>query len=134
MKLISNQPLDYAEAGMSIIRIIVGLLLAYHGIEIFDAKAMSAYMDWDIFKNDIGMYLPYIGKGAELIAGLFLTFGLFTRLASIVVIGIMVYICFIIGKGQFWYGDQHPFLFILIACIYFLRGGGNWSLDNRFLK
>jgi putative oxidoreductase len=108
-------------------------LVAYHGLEIFDPKVMQGYMDWEMFKTGNGNILPYIGKAAELISGILLSIGLLTRLSSIVLMGTMTYICFFIGKGQFWYGDQHPFLLVLLGFIYFINGGGKWAMDNWLL-
>jgi putative oxidoreductase len=41
----------------------------------------------------------------------------------------MAIICFGIGKGRVFMEDQHPFLFILLAFVFFFTGPGKWSLD-----
>lgn len=121
--------------GTAIVRIITGLLLAYHGFEIFDAKLMKDYAQWDMFKDlPIGLVLVYLGKGAEFVAGILLALGLFTKLASVITIITMLGIMFFVGHGKFWYEDQHPFLFVLLALIFLLNGGGRWSIDERLKK
>jgi putative oxidoreductase len=60
-----------------------------------------------------------------------LTLGLFTRLAAIILLGTMGYIAFFVGHGIIWYDDQHPFMFVLLAIVYLVMGGGKWSLDAR---
>ena len=57
--------------------------------------------------------------------------GLFTRASALIIIGTMAYISFFIGHGKVWYEDQHPFMFVLIALIYVVMGGGKWSLDRK---
>ncbi len=36
---------------------------------------------------------------------------------------------FFVGHGKIWYEDQHPFLFVLLAFVFFFIGGGKWSVD-----
>jgi putative oxidoreductase len=120
----------YADAGITFIRILVGLFLVYHGMEVFDSVKMKEYASWEIFKNNsFSSYLAYFGKAAELVAGLLLVAGLFTRLACIITIGTMVYITFIVGNGRFWYEDQYPFLFAVLALFIFFTGAGTKSMD-----
>ena len=72
----------------------------------------------------------YAGKAAELVAGILLTLGLFTRLGALICIGTLAYITFILGHGKFWYEDQHPFMFVLFGLLFLFSGPGAWSLDE----
>ena len=116
---------------MALVRIITGLLMAYHGWEIFDTTKMDGYTKW---LTDLRFPQPalmaYLGKLAELVSGILLTLGLFTRLAVWPLILTMLGITFGMGKGKVWYEDQHPFLFVLIGIVFFLAGGGRYSLDQ----
>jgi putative oxidoreductase len=71
-----------------------------------------------------------MGKTAELVAGIFLMLGLFTRFASILMIGTMAYVALLVGNGKIWYEDQHPFMFVLLGFVFFFTGGGRYSLDH----
>ena len=127
-----NTSIFWQQTGFAIIRIITGLLMVYHGWEIFDAAKMKEYSTWAAFN---GSSVPgYVGKGAELLGGLLLALGLFTRLGSLLIAGTMLYISFFLGNGKVWYEDQHPFLFVLLALIYFFMGPGKWSLDALFFS
>ncbi|WP_461129295.1 DoxX family protein [Spirosoma aerophilum] len=118
------------DAGLAFVRIIVGLFLLYHGWEVFDAAKMKEYAAWDVFKNDTSpLIMVYLGKGSEFLAGALLTIGLLTRPACLIVIGTMLYISFFVGHGRIWYEDQHPFLFVLLALVFFFSGPGQWSVD-----
>lgn len=128
-KLFSTESI-LQNSGLTCIRVIVGLFLVYHGWEVFDATKMKEYAVWDVFKESASpSFMVYLGKGSEFVAGVFLTAGLFTRLACLLIIGTMLYITFFVGHGKFWYEDQHPFLFALLAAVFFFIGPGKWSVD-----
>jgi uncharacterized membrane protein YphA (DoxX/SURF4 family) len=122
--------------GIAIVRIITGVLLIYHGWECFDAEKMKTYTSWFVErKYPSPAAWAYAGKIAELLAGIGFALGLFTRLASIAAIAAFAGIIFILGdKGKIFQGDQHPFLFILLAVVFFFTGPGSLSLDNLFFK
>ena len=120
------------ETGLTLIRIIVGIAMIYHGWEVFDTKTMNSYLEWDMFKNSsFSKFMIYAGKGGELVGGIFLLFGLFTRIALLVLIGTLAYIAFFVGHGKIWYEDQYPFLFVLLFLVLFFTGPGKFSLDYK---
>ena len=96
---------------------------------------MLPYMEWDIIKS-----LPapetflYIGKGLEFATGICFVLGLFTRIAAIFMAIDMLFICFKVGGGKFWYEDQYPFLFAMIAVVFFFIGPVKWSLDKLWFS
>lgn len=113
------------------IRILVGIFMVYHGLEVFDAAKMKEYSTWAPTKNfPQPLLLAYIGKISELIGGLLLGLGYLTRLGIIILIIPMLYIAFLIGSGKIWYDDQYPFLFVLLALVFFFNGPGEWSVDK----
>lgn len=131
--LLSPNPILLKQA-LAIVRILIGLLLVYHGQEVFDPELMQTYLSWDTFKGDSAAYMVYVGKTSELIAGVLLTLGLFTRVGAILAAGTLGYITFFVGQGRFWYEDQHPFMFVLFGLLYFFTGPGTWSLDGYYFK
>lgn len=132
-KFFSSSPV-WEQAGLLLIRITLGVFLVYHGWEIFSETKMNEYLLWDNFNNSNGKLLVYAGKAAELVAGILFVLGLFTRLASLFTIGTMCYIAFFLGNGIIWNNDQHPFLFVLLALIFFFTGPGNYSVDHYLFK
>jgi putative oxidoreductase len=132
--LFSPQPL-WQDNGLAILRIITGMLMTYHGAEIFDRTKMLPYMEWDVIKSlPAPEIMLYIGKGVEFLTGLCFVFGLFTRVAAIIMAVDMLFICFKVGGGKFYYQDQHPFLFAMIALVFFFTGPVKWSLDKRLFN
>ena len=121
-------------AGLTLIRCTIGACLIYHGWEVFSESKINGYLQWDQFKNSNGKLMVYSGKAAELIAGVLFVLGLFTRIACLLIMCVMCYIIFFLGKGIIWYDDQHPFLFVLLAMVFFFTGPGNLSLDKMIFK
>ena len=119
------------EGVLAIVRIIIGLLMIYHGWEAFDDDKMKVYFGWDVFQNlPAPVLMIFIGKIIELVAGILLTVGFLTRIGALLLLSVMIYITFFIGHGKFWYEDQHPFLFILLSIVFLFYGGGRFSLDH----
>ncbi len=79
-------------------------------------------------------YYITLGKGTELVGGVLLFIGLFTRLACIVLILTMLYITFVVDHGKIWYEDQHPFLFVLLGFVFIFTGPGNMVLIEYYFK
>ena len=130
-KFFSSSPIN-AAYGIALVRIIIGVFLIYHGKEVFDAAKMQEYVKWDNFKSS--SFMPYLGKGAEFIAGVLLVLGLFTRVAALITIGTFVYIVFFIGNGKFITDDQHPFLFAVFGLLFLFTGSGAFALDKVLFK
>lgn len=129
-KFFSPAPL-WQKSGLALIRILVGIFMVYHGLEFLDAAKMKEYSTWAPTKSfSHPLLLAYIGKIAELIGGLLLGFGFMTRLGVIILLLPMLYIAFLIGNGKIWYDDQYPFLFALLALVFFFNGPGAWSIDK----
>ena len=125
----SSSPV-WQTSGLTLIRLTLGAFLIYHGWEIFNEVKINEYLAWDTFTQSNGKLLVYAGKAAELIAGILFVLGLFTRIASLLAIGTMCYIAFVLGNGIIWNNDQHPFLFVLLALVFFFTGAGRFSLDQ----
>jgi len=132
-RFFSPSPL-WQQQGLGIVRIIVGLFLVYHGSELFYPETMKVYLTWEQFKTPSGPFMIYLGKTVELVVGLLILAGLFTRLASLLIVVTMLYISFFVGNGKIWYDDQLPFLFVLLTLIFFFAGPGKWSLDQIFFN
>ncbi len=128
--LLSSKQLPSFEAIYAAIRILTGLLLAYHGIEIIDAEKMTNYAKWlGELKFPAPALMAWLGKGAELLGGIGLALGFATRLMCLLLAVTMLVIVFGMGHGKFWYEDQHPFLFVLLCTLFFFGGSGRWSMD-----
>ena len=129
-QFISANPLWF-NGGLALIRIVTGSLMIYHGVEVFDADKIKGYEQWlyDL-KFPSPLVMAYLGKGGELVCGVLLVLGLFTRFAALLLAIIMTTVCFGMGNGKLFTDDQHPFLFVLLSLLFFFTGPGKWSLDK----
>lgn len=80
------------------------------------------------------VFMTFLGKGAELIGGVFLMLGLFTRFAAIILIMDMLVVIFIMGAGNTFGDEQLPFLLMVLFICFLLQGGGELSLDHLFFR
>lgn len=128
----SNQSKNWQQTGLASIRILTGLLMVFHGWEVFDAAKMAEYEKWEVIQTlPAPLLMVYLGKSIELITGVCFVLGLFTRIAALFMALNMLFICFKVGNGRFYYEDQHPFLFAVLALVFFFAGPVKWSLDQK---
>lgn len=119
------------DAAYSLLRVVAGLMFAFHGVQ----KLFGVLTD---HQPPVGSQL-WIGGLIELVAGLLIAAGLFTRCAAFIASGTMA-----VAYLQFhWKGSlDAAFLpgvnkgeLALLYCVLFLfmacRGAGPWSADAR---
>jgi len=118
------------EAGAVILRVVAGLIIFKYGLEIFSGDKMKGYTDW---LTDLGFTAPgfmaYTGKLCELIGGMLMALGLFTRLAAIPLLITMSVIGFVMGEPELLAADG-SILLLLIFLHFLLVGPGKLSLDH----
>ena len=73
-------------------------------------------------------------KGFRVESRMLLALSLFTSAAAASGRIVILFICFYIGNGRFWYEDQHPFLFALLCAVFLLNGPGALALSNKIKK
>lgn len=116
--------------GIALVRIALGVLLIYHGWQLFETQDMNSFAD--ILFN-MSMPFPeamaYTGKLVELLGGFFLILGLFTRLVTALLIASFIFITFVMGEGKIFTDNQHPFLLSLLSLMFFFTGAGRLSID-----
>lgn len=128
-RIFSSSP--FIPDGIAIVRLFAGALIAHHGLPVFDPGQMSGMIEWmkNDFKLPMASFLTYFAKGLEFFGGILLALGLFTKIVSFLLVCVMGFIVFIIGKSSLFNDDQHPFLFFLLFVAFFFTGPGKWSLD-----
>src|SRR5262245_7136288 len=130
-KLFSSQPLMSYATITGLLRILIGIFMIYHGFEIFSKEPIDTYTGWLVDRNFPSPRLwVFLGKGTELVGGILLLPGLFTRVITIPLMLTMLFIVFVLGHVKIFYEDQYPFLFFLFFLYFFFAGPGKWSLDR----
>lgn len=129
-----NKLEEYVEESYALLRIVVGLMFAFHGVQ----KVFGILIDMQppLFSQ------LWVGGVIELLAGAAILLGFQTRLAAFISSGEMAvaYLQFhwklqmdknffpALNKGEL--AVLYCFVFLFIAC----RGSGRWSLDNIVRK
>lgn len=116
----------------TLIRLLIGAMMIFHGWEVFDAEKMTMYGSWFAErKYPSPAAWAYAGKIAELVAGIGFLLGFLFRWACVIGGAAFLGIIFLLGdKGKIFQGDQHPFLFVLFCVLYWFLGAGKWSVDG----
>jgi putative oxidoreductase len=121
----------FEDHAYALLRIVAGFMFTFHGVQ----KVLGVLA---ATQPPVGSQL-WIGGVIELVAGLAIMLGLWTRVAAFISSGEMAvaYVQFhwklqmgaaffpIVNKGEL--AALYCFVFLLIAC----RGGGRWSLGRK---
>ncbi|WP_224996199.1 DoxX family protein [Cesiribacter sp. SM1] len=132
---------DYA-ATTILIRLMVGAVFLSEGIQKFlfpDTRGAGRF-------EKIGLpdpqFLGYFVGSFELLCGLLILLGLFTRLAAIPLITIMIVAiattkAALFTSEGFWsmmHGSRTDWSMLLVSIFLLIRGGGRWSADAALQK
>ena len=139
----SYQPINLS-MGILLIRIIIGVLMAFYGYQkLINFETMAATDFWSKEVSFLGMTgkIPLaLTVFAELFCSLFLILGLFTKWALVPLLICMGYIIACIAKFEVIYSGDNgiemntAFIYFIIYLSIFLTGPGNYSLDYKIAK
>ncbi|WP_225823505.1 DoxX family protein [Streptomyces naphthomycinicus] len=126
------------DAGLLILRLVAGLLIAGHGVQkvSFRLGGHGLAGGTEEFRNDgfRGGRLTAVVAGASQIgAGLFLTAGLLTPLAAMAAMGVMTVAGTVKRPKGLWVqndGYEYPLVLVVVSVALALTGPGRWSLDR----
>jgi putative oxidoreductase len=121
-----------------LVRVVAGLALVPHGYDKVFNRGIGA----------VGEGLAKIGyepgwlwgtalAGTELVGGILLALGLFTRPVALAIAIFMANaVLFHWGNGYFWAkgGFEYPLLWGVVALAFVIRGGGRFSIDAAIGK
>ncbi|WP_309609793.1 DoxX family protein [Flavobacterium sp.] len=132
------------DLGLLIIRIIIGVLMAFYGYEKFNNFEIMAASDfWAKNISFLGMSgkIPLgLTIFAELFCSLLLIIGLFSRFSLLVLMFCMAYIFVVVfpmsilDKGENGYQFNDAFVYFTIYLGLFFTGVGNYSVDSKLFK
>ena len=122
-------------------RSVTGVIFTLHGaarfrlIDIGGPTIISTAKFNEAFGFYPGLVWSYYETSLELIGGLLLVIGLFTRPASLLLIGfLLVATVYVTPHFGFWSRDngfEYSLILLLIVVYILARGGGPMSLDRR---
>ena len=115
---------------LSILRIMVGLLYMEHGLaKILDFPHQPNHAPYALLTLNPGL------QGLlELVGGLLLALGLFTRTVAFVLAGNMAVAYFMVHGSRSFFpllnGGELAIVYCFIFLYFWIAGGGEWSLDR----
>ncbi|MER5351662.1 DoxX family protein [Kitasatospora sp. NPDC002551] len=126
------------DTGLLIIRVVVGLLIAGHGVQkvSFRLGGNGLAGGTEEFRHDgfRGGTLTALAAGAGQIgSGLFLALGALTPLAAMVAMGVMTVAVTVKVPHGLWVqndGYEYPMVLVVVAGSLALTGAGRWSVDH----
>jgi len=131
-----------SEYAYPLIRIVAGLTLAPHGcqklFEWFGGNRVGTAALFSKVGLEPAMSLVYLTGSIELIGGLCIALGLFTRAAGAVVFVMLTVAWYKVHlvNGFFWtkLGIEYPLFWSLVMLAFAFGGGGKYSLDEKIGK
>jgi putative oxidoreductase len=127
MEMLSHQ---WSERMLSVLRIIIGLLYMEHGLaKILDFPHQPNHAPYALLTLNPGL------QGLlELVGGLLLALGLFTRTVAFVLAGNMAVAYFMAHAPRGFFpllnGGELAIVYCFVFLYFCLAGGGAWSLDQ----
>ncbi|CCK28541.1 putative membrane protein [Streptomyces davaonensis JCM 4913] len=126
------------DAGLLVLRLGVGLLIAGHGVQkvSFRLGGHGLAGGTEEFRHDgfRGGRLTAVVAGASQIgAGLFLAVGLLTPIAAMAAMGVMTVAATVKWPKGLWVqndGYEYPLVLVVVSGALALTGPGEWSLDR----
>jgi uncharacterized membrane protein YphA (DoxX/SURF4 family) len=123
-----------------LIRFMVGIVFLSEGIQKYIYPALRGAGRFETIGLPSPEFLGYFVGGFEILCGILVLIGLFTRFGSIPLITIMIVaisttkIEILLDKG-FWemmHAARTDFSMLLGSIFLLIKGGGFWSLDLKF--
>ena len=127
---------------LPLLRVTLGLILIPHGCQkLFGWFGGAGFARFSQIFESIG-YRPgafwvTVVALTELVGGLMLVFGFFTRFAALAVVIFMLNaVWFTSAKGFFWTagGSEFSILLLVVALVFLVKGGGALSIDEKMSK
>lgn len=138
MKLLKTTP----QSSVIIIRLMVGAVFLSEGIQKFLFPEVRGAGRFEKIGLPSPEFLGSLVGAFEIVCGFLILIGLFTRLAAIPTLTIMLVAIattkseVLAGEG-FWammHGSRTDWAMLLGSIFLIIKGGGRWSLDRHYFK
>ena len=135
--LFKSKP-DYINFGLLFYRLALGISMFYHGYLKYVSGEQGLYKVGAML-SDLGVpsgfevILGTIASYAEMVGGILLIIGLFTRIGTLLVVGTLAVATILNLNGNFFSWD-YPSQMGFGAIMLFFAGAGRYSLDKALFK
>ena len=118
----------YAPQTLAVLRIVTALLFIEHG-----TQKLFGFPETEM--SPAFLSLPWLAGAIEVVGGILVLIGLFTRPAAFIMSGQMAVAYWMVHAPQSFFpvenGGDAAILFCFIFLYVFVAGAGAWSLDGR---
>ncbi|MGW0816612.1 DoxX family protein [Streptomyces viridiviolaceus] len=126
------------DSGLLVLRLVVGLLIAGHGVQKVSFRLGGSGLagGTEEFRRDGfrgGRLTALAAGGSQLGAGLFLAAGLLTPAAAMAAMGVMTVAGTVKWHKGLWVqndGYEYPLVLVVVGAVLSLTGPGRWSVDH----
>ena len=128
------------DKGVGVLRSMMGFIIMMSGWMKFLVPTLREAWSGQLLQANLPLYEVnfWVIPVVEIVVGLFLIAGFFSRLGAVVVLGMMVvatYVHLVVDDPSLFPLQPHqpiiPLMLIAIAAYVLWRGGGAWSMDLR---
>jgi putative oxidoreductase len=126
----------WSEIAELLLRVVAGLILPLiHGLPKIGVlgSGSPAGVGAGLEKSGYypGIFWAYVIIFAEIVGGLFLALGLFTRLAAAILIIEFINVVYVDYANRGTAGARYSFVLLIVYIFFLFRGGGPYSLDRK---
>ena len=135
--LFKSKP-DYINFGLLFYRLALGISMFYHGYLKYVSGEQGLYKVGAMLsalgvRSGFEVILGTIASYAEMVGGILLIIGLFTRIGTLLVVGTLAVATILNLNGNFFSWD-YPSQMAFGAIMLFFAGAGRYSLDKALFK
>lgn len=135
--LFKSKP-DYINFGLLFYRLALGVSMFYHGYLKYVSGEQGLYKVGAMLSalgvsSGFEVILGTIASYAEMVGGILLIIGLFTRIGTLLVVGTLAIATILNLNGNFFSWD-YPSQMAFGAIMLFFAGAGRYSLDKALFK
>lgn len=135
--LFKSKP-DYINFGLLFYRLALGISMFYHGYLKYVSGEQGLYKVGAMLStlgvpSGFEVLLGTIASYAEMVGGILLIIGLFTRIGTLLVVGTLAVATILNLNGNFFSWD-YPSQMAFGAIMLFFAGAGRYSLDKALFK
>lgn len=135
--LFKSKP-DYINFGLLFYRLALGISMFYHGYLKYVSGEQGLYKVGAMLSalgvsSGFEVILGTIASYAEMVGGILLIIGLFTRIGTLLVVGSLAVATILNLNGNFFSWD-YPSQMAFGAIMLFFAGAGRYSLDKALFK
>ena len=135
--LFKSKP-DYINFGLLFYRLALGISMFYHGYLKYVSGEQGLYKVGAMLStlgvpSGFEVILGTIASYAEMVGGILIIIGLFTRIGTLLVVGTLAVATILNLNGNFFSWD-YPSQMAFGAIMLFFAGAGRYSLDKALFK